>query len=107
VIVRPGITVIVSTGSHKFNVTDAILPLTKAATGRFLVEQNPPAALDLADRGYMLRTGRVVLKGSTSCGGAIWCGVRTCGCKETNDAVRDLRHSRRSLCTERYVNCDG
>ena len=65
VFVRPGITVIVSTGNHKFNVTDAILPLAKAAIGRFLVEQNPPAALDLADRGYVLQTGRVVLKGSS------------------------------------------
>jgi branched-chain amino acid transport system ATP-binding protein len=30
----------------------------------FLVEQNVPAALDLADRGYVLQTGRVVLEGS-------------------------------------------
>jgi branched-chain amino acid transport system ATP-binding protein len=31
----------------------------------FLVEQNVPAALDLADRGYVLQTGRVVLEGSS------------------------------------------
>ena len=32
----------------------------------FLVEQNVPAALDLADRGYVLQTGRVVLEGSSA-----------------------------------------
>jgi branched-chain amino acid transport system ATP-binding protein len=31
----------------------------------FLVEQNVPAALDLADRGYVLQTGRVVLEGNS------------------------------------------
>src|SRR5262250_1635594 len=30
-----------------------------------LVEQNVPAALDVADRGYVLQTGRVVLEGSS------------------------------------------
>ena len=40
-IVRPGITVIVSTGSHKFNVTDAILPLcTALASGSVEAEQS-------------------------------------------------------------------
>ena len=32
----------------------------------FLVEQNVPAALDLADRGYVLQTGRVVLEGGSA-----------------------------------------
>jgi branched-chain amino acid transport system ATP-binding protein len=32
----------------------------------FLVEQNVPAALELADRGYVLQTGRVVLQGSSA-----------------------------------------
>src|SRR5262249_44218675 len=31
----------------------------------FLVEQNVPAALELATRGYVLQTGRVVLQGSS------------------------------------------
>ena len=32
----------------------------------FLVEQNVAAALDLADRGYVLQTGRVVLEGTSA-----------------------------------------
>jgi branched-chain amino acid transport system ATP-binding protein len=32
----------------------------------FLVEQNVSAALDLADRGYVLQTGRVVLEGPSA-----------------------------------------
>jgi branched-chain amino acid transport system ATP-binding protein len=31
----------------------------------FLVEQNVPAALDLATRGYVLQTGRIVLEGTS------------------------------------------
>ena len=30
-----------------------------------LVEQNVPAALDVADRGYVVQTGRVVLSGTS------------------------------------------
>jgi branched-chain amino acid transport system ATP-binding protein len=32
----------------------------------FLVEQNVPAALDLATRGYVLQTGRIVLEGTSA-----------------------------------------
>jgi branched-chain amino acid transport system ATP-binding protein len=32
----------------------------------FLVEQNVPAALDLANRGYVIQTGRVVLEGTSA-----------------------------------------
>jgi branched-chain amino acid transport system ATP-binding protein len=31
----------------------------------FLVEQNVPAALEIASRGYALQTGRVVLEGTS------------------------------------------
>src|SRR5207245_11255524 len=31
-----------------------------------IVEQNVPAALELADRGYVLQTGRVVLQGKSA-----------------------------------------
>jgi branched-chain amino acid transport system ATP-binding protein len=41
-----------------------IAALRPAATTVFLVDQNARAALRLADRGYVLETGRVVLSGS-------------------------------------------
>ena len=45
--------------------TDPNVPKHKGLT-MFLVEQNVPAALDLADRGYVLQTGRVVLEGTSA-----------------------------------------
>jgi branched-chain amino acid transport system ATP-binding protein len=38
--------------------------LRETGTTVFLVEQNARAALSLADRGYVLETGRIVLSGS-------------------------------------------
>jgi branched-chain amino acid transport system ATP-binding protein len=42
----------------------AIRKLRAADTGILLVEQNAAAALGIADRGYVLETGRVALTGS-------------------------------------------
>ncbi|MBI3706793.1 MAG: ABC transporter ATP-binding protein, partial [Proteobacteria bacterium] len=42
----------------------AIRALKAAGTTIFLVEQNAHAALSIADRGYVLETGRVVLQDS-------------------------------------------
>jgi len=45
-------------------IMDALARLHRAeGLAMFLVEQNVPAALDLATRGYVLQTGRVVLEG--------------------------------------------
>ncbi len=41
-----------------------ILRLRKHGTTVLLVEQNARAALDIADRGYVLETGRIVLEGT-------------------------------------------
>jgi branched-chain amino acid transport system ATP-binding protein len=45
-------------------ILDAILSLRKHATTILLVEQNASAALAIADRGYVLETGRVVHSGT-------------------------------------------
>ena len=44
----------------------AIVALKRAGTTIFLVEQNAHAALAIADRGYVLETGRIVLQDSGS-----------------------------------------
>ncbi len=47
-------------------ILDALARLHRAeGLAMFLVEQNVPAALDLAARGYVLQTGRVVLEGDS------------------------------------------
>ena len=43
---------------------DIIRELHAAGTTILLVEQNAQAALSVADRGYVLETGRIVLAGS-------------------------------------------
>ena len=43
----------------------ALVAINTTGVAIFLVEQNVPAALDLATRGYVLQTGRVVLEGSS------------------------------------------
>ena len=45
-------------------VFDKVRALKEAHTTIFLVDQNARAALAVADRGYVLETGRVVLAGS-------------------------------------------
>jgi branched-chain amino acid transport system ATP-binding protein len=47
-------------------IMDALARLHRAeGLAMLLVEQNVPAALDLATRGYVLQTGRVVLEGTS------------------------------------------
>ena len=43
---------------------DCVQGLRAADTGIFLVDQNARAALAIADRGYVLETGRIVSSGS-------------------------------------------
>ena len=43
---------------------DCVAKLRAADTAIFLVDQNARAALAIADRGYVLETGRIVLSGT-------------------------------------------
>jgi branched-chain amino acid transport system ATP-binding protein len=45
---------------------DVISALRKAGTTILLVEQNARAALSIADRGYVMETGRIMLEGTTA-----------------------------------------
>jgi len=45
---------------------DAISALRKAGTTILLVEQNARAALSIADRGYVMETGRIMLEGTAA-----------------------------------------
>jgi branched-chain amino acid transport system ATP-binding protein len=47
-------------------VYDVLLELKEAGTTILLVEQNARAALKLADRGYVIETGRIILDGAAS-----------------------------------------
>jgi branched-chain amino acid transport system ATP-binding protein len=48
------------------HIFDIIQALNKAGTTILLVEQNAAMALEIADRGYVLETGRVVTEGSAT-----------------------------------------
>ena len=43
---------------------DIIQEVSKSGTTVLLVEQNAKKALSIADRGYVLETGRIVLEGN-------------------------------------------
>ncbi|HVT43405.1 MAG TPA: ABC transporter ATP-binding protein, partial [Thermoanaerobaculia bacterium] len=47
-------------------VLDQIVAVNKRGTAIFIVEQNASLALSIAHRGYVLRTGRIVLEGLAS-----------------------------------------
>ena len=43
------------------NIRDVIVTINEAGTGILLVEQNATMALSIADHGYVMETGRIVL----------------------------------------------
>jgi branched-chain amino acid transport system ATP-binding protein len=51
---------VVSAGSYVF---DLLVDLRRRGRTLFVVEQNARRALEIADRGYLLRTGRIALEG--------------------------------------------
>jgi branched-chain amino acid transport system ATP-binding protein len=45
---------------------ETIIEINKSGVSILLVEQNANYALDISNRGYVLETGRIVLKGESS-----------------------------------------
>ena len=74
-----------------------------------LVEQNVPAALAEAERGYVAADGRIVAEGRAShCSTATWCGGRTSGCSALlGSRFAHPKHYWYRGRTSRRVTCDA